>query len=257
MQYKTLLQENNSELRSLIEMASNLPDKGSGGGQNSFAVIGVIYPSGSTLTCTNGIVTLTAETTSGNWGFVIPSAGIWTVTATDGTDTASETVAITAEGQFVNVELSYWNGELYDTGNEFTDVTGGWVADALGQQTGGWKEVAPTLTKGSASMTVQMSTKEGNGCVHMENSVDMSKFTTLEANISGFSGGTDIVDQSYMSIYKKGNNPYHAAAAKITILSAGTFTLDIGALSGEYDVAFGCANNTKTMEYSIEKVRLR
>ena len=229
----------------------------SGGGTKLFAAIGVTYPEGSTCTCTNGTKTLKAKNTSGQWVFAVPSKGTWTVTATDGSNSKSQSVEITAEGQSVNVELSYWNGELYDAGNEFEAVTGGWVAAALGQQTGGWKQVAPSLTKGSASMTVQMSTNESNGCVHMENSVDMSKFTTLEANISGFSGGTNIVDQSYMSIYKKGNNPYHAAAAKITILSAGTFTLDISAVSGEYDVAFGCANNGSTMEYSIEKVRLR
>ena len=72
-----------------------------------YAAIGVTYPSGSVCTCTNGTLTLTAKDTSGKAIFVIPSAGTWTVTATDGTNTRSESVEITTEGQIVSVTLSY------------------------------------------------------------------------------------------------------------------------------------------------------
>ena len=89
----------------------------SGGGAKLFAAIGVTYPEGSTCTCTNGTKTLKAKTTSGQWVFAIPEAGTWTVTATDGTNTKSESVNITAEGQSVNVELSYrTEGYLYNAG---------------------------------------------------------------------------------------------------------------------------------------------
>ena len=80
----------------------------SGGGSGKlFAAIGVTYPAGSTLTCTNGTKTLTAKTTSGQWVFAIPETGTWTVTATDGINTKSQSVSITKEGQFESVELSY------------------------------------------------------------------------------------------------------------------------------------------------------
>ncbi len=78
-----------------------------GGGTKLFAAIGVTYPAGSTLTCTNGTKTLTAKTTSGQWVFAIPETGTWTVTATQGTNTKSQSVSITSEGQFESVELSY------------------------------------------------------------------------------------------------------------------------------------------------------
>lgn len=90
----------------------------SGGGSGKlFAAIGVTYPAGSTLTCTNGTKTLTAKTTSGQWVFAIPEAGTWTVTATDGTNTKSQSVEITAEGQSVSVTLSYAL-ILYDNGTQ-------------------------------------------------------------------------------------------------------------------------------------------
>lgn len=90
-----------------------------------YAFIGVTYPEGSTCTCTNGVVTLKAKDTGGMWAFRIPKAGEWTVTATNGERTKSETVSITAEGQFETVKLVY-ELMLYDAGNEYTDVTGGW-----------------------------------------------------------------------------------------------------------------------------------
>ena len=72
-----------------------------------YAVIGVTYPSGSTCTCTNGTLTLTAKDTSGKAIFVIPSAGTWTVKAVKGSDSASKAVSITTEGQVATVELAY------------------------------------------------------------------------------------------------------------------------------------------------------
>ena len=63
-------------------------------GSKLFAAIGVTYPAGSTLTCTNGTKTLTAKNTSGQWVFAIPEAGTWTVTATQGPNTKSQSVSI-------------------------------------------------------------------------------------------------------------------------------------------------------------------
>ena len=90
---------------SLDQMATEI--EGISGGTELFAAIGVTYPEGSTVTCTNGSKTLTAKNTSGQWVFAIPEAGTWTVTATDGTYTKNQSVSITSEGQFESLELSY------------------------------------------------------------------------------------------------------------------------------------------------------
>ena len=78
-----------------------------GGAENLFAAIGVTYPAGSTLTCYNGSKTFKAKTTTGQWVFAIPEAGTWTVTATDGTNSKSQSVRITSEGQVESVRLIY------------------------------------------------------------------------------------------------------------------------------------------------------
>lgn len=87
----------------------------SGGGSGKlFAAIGVTYPAGSTVTCTNGTKTLTAKPKNSDdteWVFAIPEPKTlpetWTVTATNGASAKSQSVSITKEGQFESVELSY------------------------------------------------------------------------------------------------------------------------------------------------------
>lgn len=80
---------------------------GGGSGGDVYAFIVTTYPAGSVCTASNGSTTLTAGDTSGSWVFKLPAAGTWTVTSTDGTDTATATVVISTEGQSESVELSY------------------------------------------------------------------------------------------------------------------------------------------------------
>lgn len=91
---------------------------------DAYAVIAVTYPAGSVCTCTDGSKTLKLKDTSGQGFFLIPYAGTWTVTATDGTYTKSESVEITSEGQSESVVLSYTLYLIKDgvlqNGTEFT-----------------------------------------------------------------------------------------------------------------------------------------
>lgn len=95
-----------------------------------FAVISVTYPEGSVCTCSDGTITLTARDTSGKALFNVPNIGTWTVTAktTDGSKEKSVDVTITAEGQVTTITLSY-ELFLYNAGNEYTDITGGWTSN--------------------------------------------------------------------------------------------------------------------------------
>ena len=77
------------------------------GGVKLFAVISVTYPAGSVCTCTKGTKSYKAKDASGLALFAVPETGEWTVSCTDGTQTASASVSITTEGQAETVELSY------------------------------------------------------------------------------------------------------------------------------------------------------
>lgn len=91
-----------------------------------FAAISVTYPAGSVCTCTKGTKSYKAKNTSGLALFAVPEVGDWTVSCTDGTQTASTTVTVSAEGEAVNVKLAY-DLRLFDNGDECAGVTGGWT----------------------------------------------------------------------------------------------------------------------------------
>lgn len=90
-----------------------------GGGQGKGPIkkgtIIVTYPAGATCTVTNGSVTYTALDTSGAAAFIVES-GTWTVQAIDGTDTLSEVVEITTNGQIKEVELTNQISYLFKSG---------------------------------------------------------------------------------------------------------------------------------------------
>lgn len=60
------------------------------------ATINITYPAGLACTATNGSTTLNAPDTSGTWACVVPNAGTWTVSLSNG---LSETVTIAATGE--------------------------------------------------------------------------------------------------------------------------------------------------------------
>lgn len=148
------------------------------------AAINVSYPAGSILTCTDGSTTLTAGDTAGGWYFTIPNAGNWTVTATSGSNSASQTVSITADGQAEQVVLSYWDGALYDSGDEYGDITGGWTTE-------GYTYYGGNLTAGIN--TGGKITLNGEGAVLGTNvMIDLSAYSTLKVDVTYAGNGGQV-----------------------------------------------------------------
>lgn len=80
-------------------------------GGNAFGYIIASFPAGTvSCTCSSGGTVLQADAAGlarGQFVFEVPAAGEWTVTISNGTDTKSESVSITAAGQAAAVELSF------------------------------------------------------------------------------------------------------------------------------------------------------
>jgi hypothetical protein len=87
-------------------IVDNMPTASLIGSGRITAIIAVTYPEGSVCTATDGTKTLRAKDTSGTALFNV-TPGEWTVTATDGVETATETVTITEAGQVEKVTLHY------------------------------------------------------------------------------------------------------------------------------------------------------
>nr|DAU58517.1 MAG TPA: hypothetical protein [Caudoviricetes sp.] len=80
-------------------------------GGSAFGYIVASFPAGAaSCTCANGGTVLQADAAGlarGQFVFEVPAAGTWTVTISNGTDTKSESVSITAAGQAEAAELSF------------------------------------------------------------------------------------------------------------------------------------------------------
>lgn len=90
------------------------------GGEKIKSIIAATYPEGSICTCSNGTKTLKAKDTSGNALFNV-DIGTWTVSCTNGKDTATATASITAAGQAANVSLAY-DLIIYAAGKQYVEL---------------------------------------------------------------------------------------------------------------------------------------
>lgn len=220
-----------------------------GGGSKIVASIVVSYPAGSTLTCTLGSKVLTAKDTSGKWVFGLPTTGNWVVKATDGTDTATQTVTVTS-GQTANVMLSYWDGTIYDAGNEYTAYTGGWTLYA---GTG-----YDTATKTNNQLYVRVQESDSKPYIRTTNQVSLTGFTKIQATVSAqthsSSWGGNERCKLLVSASTDLSNP--VASAQPTNSNPQTLSLAIN-LTGSYYVGIRAqAGTASTASMTVTKIQL-
>ena len=206
------------------------------------ATINITYPAGSTCTCSDGTTTLSAPDTSGTWACIVPNAGTWTASATDGVENTNESVSITTDGQIAAIELSYllW---LYKSGNTYNAVTGGWSVSKHLSTDGSFDRV---LTLNADSMLLSTEVWGGSVAyanVFTNNSIDLSKVNTLKFKITGIgdriSGQNpsgDIVDFRFSLVVANARPTTQTPtfAADLCILATGEYSVDVSSISAGY-----------------------
>ena len=221
-----------------------------GGSGKLFAVIAVTYPEGSVCTCVSGTKTLKARDTSGKALFNV-TVGEWTVSCTDGTDTASMTVSITYEGQAESVKLSYAL-ILYDSGDEYTDITGGWSGFACNSGTS-----IGTITKNSSSIYIKSNGSKGAQSIAAApaNKIDITDISTLKVNVTSFNVQSENRSYFVLSSSRDTSSTSNSAATK-EITGTGEIALDVSSLSGSYYVIVynRAVNGAGTYELTFDRV---
>lgn len=225
-----------------------------------FSIIAVTYPAGSTCTCSDGTTTLTARDTSGKALFNVPIAGTWTVTARkeDGSKEKSIDVTITAAGQVELVTLDYLP-YLYINGDECTDLTGGWVSEAKGINSGGPTGLAPTVVRGS-TLEISLNGPTVGGIVRTNNKIDLTKYSSIKFNgemvnpTDNHDGWLQICVWSNIGTYYMDNRvASYIVRAHQTINDA---AIDISSLSGSFYVGFALFSAGQTMSISVDSLLL-
>ena len=219
----------------------------SGGSGKLFAVIAVTYPEGSICTCSDGTKTMKAKDTSGKALFNVPSAGTWTVSCTDGMNTDSQSVAITAAGQVENVELAY-NLYLYKNGNEYTNITGGWNNRGYTWDS----DALQGVTKNADSMVIRGVYNSYRGGVGTVKKVNTSGYSTLKA--VGFTTEVYPNNALYLSASKD------VLTGKTASVQFGAteseINIDLNSLQGDYYIAIVVDGDTQTPTTTVKKIWL-
>lgn len=203
------------------------------------ATINITYPSGSTCTCSDGTMTLSAPDTSGTWACIVPNAGTWTAAATDGEKNASETVSINTDGQIASIELSY-RALLYQAG----DTSDKWQYEPMYINTSYKNAAAPTVTIESDSMMITQPTYV-NGCAYVYNrEIDMTTLNTLRFDGELSTAMTSFADAACLCIWTSlGAYVTDNRVAYINFKTASPKQIDVSALTGMHRVGFFLFSN--------------
>ena len=128
------------------------------------SIIRVTYPAGSECTCayTNGSWTKTDP--AGVSVFILPAVGTYTVSITDGTQTAAQTVEITETNRYANITLAYFSATISITypANSTCTVTNADGATVVSDTNSGTEAKTWNVTVGSTgAYTVTASSADG------------------------------------------------------------------------------------------------
>lgn len=158
--------------------------------RNSDGAVGLYDLISKTFFTNAGTGTFTAGTeipsTTNGWLFdKLKSYGTYTITATNGTNTATQDVLVDMATQY-DIEMSYRRLYLYNLGDECKSVTGGWFKNYYGNGSSG------TAQKNDRSMTVRgANNSNGAECgVMTKNSIDFSKYTLLNVEVNNLTNTT-------------------------------------------------------------------
>ncbi len=195
------------------------------------ATIQTKYPVGSTCTCSKGDKTFTAPDTSGQYDFVVDSAGEWTVSCEKSLLSASEVVNITENGQTKDIELFYgikiYNGE-----------DSGWIRASVGDQ---WQDGKVTFETGMMTLTNESDIQLVASVP--DETYDLSKYSTLRVYINELSTGLEN-GSNWIGVSNNKSFRWNASGSGSSLPSAiissksfevsGVIDLDISSVSGNY-----------------------
>ena len=215
------------------------------------ATINITYPAGSTCTCSDGTTTLSAPDTSGTWVCTVPNAGTWTISCTNGTESTSEAVTITTDGQSVSVALSYFLW-LYKDGDTCDAVSGGWSSPVWGGN-----DFSKVVTFNESSMQISTEVFGGSiayGHVFTNSVIDLSEISTLKFRITGI-GATSSAGNAFSfrlcvaSEFPNKQVPIFPVSLSIT--KTGLFSVDVSSMNagcvGVWITTNGYAKTTMTI----------
>ncbi len=178
----------------------------------------------------------TADST-GSLTLTVYNYGVYTITVV-GTGTQT-TVSVAENGQYYNIAITTWDGELYDAGNEYAFKTGGWIAEQ-GRAYPQYTSIVPTIQKLSDRMVIRVSPNARIGAVITSDTIDITDYSTLYVTCSNdyYHPGSSFM--GYIEYYLVDSQGNFSAPTGFSFdnTSTMTFNLNIANYSGDYRIGF-------------------
>ena len=222
------------------------------------ATINITYPANSNCVVANsGGQTIASDTNTGTsaktWTATVNATGTYTITATatDGSGkNKSQSVEITSEGQSISVNIVYWDGTIYDAGNEYTAQTGGWACVTTGGNA--------AATKTNNQLFVSVSQTSSTAYARTANKISLTGFTKIQATVSAQTHSSSWGGNERCKLLVSANADLSdpVASAQPTTNNAQTLSLDIN-LTGTYYVGIKAAAGTASIaSMTVTKIKL-
>lgn len=144
--------------------------------------------------------------------------------------------------------VDWWAGELYDSGNEYTGITGGWQVSGMSERGNGTH--LATLTKNTTYLQITHPAGEGGCVVEVANDIDLTNFSTLTFTLEGSNAG---YGKSAIVVYNRGTTQIsssvegyeNAKAVKAwerktstVTIPKGDYSVDVSSLSGKFALGY-------------------
>lgn len=153
---------------------------------------------------------------------------------------------VTAKSYLNGEWVDWWNGELYDSGNEFTDITGGWV------------QVNGTLTKNADNLTLTNVGANAStyAAAYTANMIDLTDVKEIRVNASGTIA--EGLRACCLVASKTKTTSRTAVAAEVGFeTTMQEHVLDTTSLTGSYYIGILAAGSSKNQHTAtVNKVRM-
>lgn len=148
-----------------------------------------------------------------------------------------------------------WTTFLYNSGNTYESVTGGWTTAGKAWESSATATKAPTITYNETSMNIYHTASPAGGWAYIKNPIDLTKYSTLR--IEGSFDVTRVTNR--LSIWTSVSGSYMtsnvAAYLELNNLS-NVAEIDISSLSGAHYIGFALYNANTYANITIEKIIL-
>lgn len=152
---------------------------------------------------------------------------------------SGELVSVTAQSYQNGAWAEWWDGTLYDAGNEYEFITGGWKGGNVATSSTN----TASIVKNADSITIKNASSASNGAITV-NAIDLTNYSTLNVEYSGSNCGLRVSPSFPTSAPTANINGDSSSTRK-------TLTLDISALEGSYQCALSARSASSVTMYKM------